>query len=125
MTYQWRPGRGPASAERAGAVACGGSHGPGAPVKDGIACLDVLAAHMHARGWTAYINAPAGRLACLFVHDPHDEHAHGSDIVAAPGGTNGDWWYWFSWAERIAPVHAPEAAADTVISALQQPPAFS
>jgi len=34
-------------------------------------------------------------------------------------GATGDRWYWFSWAERIAPVHAPEAAADAVISALQ------
>ena len=34
---------------------------------DAIACLDVLAAHLRARGWTTYINTPAGRLAFLFV----------------------------------------------------------
>jgi len=29
--------------------------------------------------------------------------------MATPGNANGDWWYWFSWAERIGPVHAPAA----------------
>ena len=122
MTYQWQPHQGAASAEGARPA---GPAGPGTPVRDGIACLDVLAAQMHARGWTAYISAPADRLASLFVQDPQDEGANGGHIVAAPGGTTGDWWYWFSWAERIAPVHAPEAAADAVISALQQPRALS
>jgi RimJ/RimL family protein N-acetyltransferase len=95
------------------------------PVRDGTAYLEVLAAQMRARGWTAYISAPAGRLVSLIVQDPGDEHAHGSDIIAAHGGTADDWWYWFSWAERIAPVHAPEAAAEAVISALQRPRALS
>ena len=87
-------------------------------MRDGIACLDMLAAQMHARGWTAYLRAPADRLASLVVQDPGDERTMGSDIVAAPAA--GDWWYWFSWGERIAPVHAPGAAADAVISALQE-----
>jgi len=87
---------------------------------DGIACLDVLAAHMHARGWAAYINTPAGRLASLFVQDPYDR-AECGDIIAAPDGTTGNWWYWFSWAERLAPVHAPGAAADAIVRAFQRP----
>ncbi len=33
-----------------------------------------------------------------------------------------DAWFWFSWAERIAPAHAPAAAADAIISAFQRPP---
>ncbi len=85
-----------------------------------IACLDVLAAQMHARGWTAYITTPAGRLASLLVQDPHDR-AECGDIIATPDGTTGDWWYWFSWAERIAPVHAAAAAADAIIRAFQRP----
>jgi hypothetical protein len=87
---------------------------------DGIACLDVLAAQLHARGWTAYITMPAGRLAALSVQDPHDR-AQWSDVIAAPGGATGDWWYWFSWAERIGPIHAPAAAAEVIIRALQGP----
>ena len=94
-------------------------------MRDGIACLEMLAAQMHARGWTAYLHAPADRLASLVVQDPRDERTMGSDIVAAPGGAPGDWWYWFSWGERIAPVHAPGAAADAVISALQEPQTVS
>jgi hypothetical protein len=87
---------------------------------DGIACLDVLAAQLHARGWTACITMPAGRLAALSVQDPHDR-AQWSDVIAAPGGAAGDWWYWFSWAERIGPIHAPAAAAEVIIRALQRP----
>jgi hypothetical protein len=124
VTHLWEPHHGATSAEEARPARQAGP-GPGTPVKDGLACLDVLAAQMHARGWTAYVTAPADRLASLFVQDPHDEGADGGHIVAAPGSTTGDWWYWFSWAERIAPVHAPEAAADAVISALQPPRALS
>jgi hypothetical protein len=92
-----------------------GAHGRATQVRDAIACLDVLAAHLRSRGWAAYLATPPGRVAFLAVQDP-DDHAAGSDIVAAPG-TTGDWWYWFSWAERIAPVHAPATAADAIIRA--------
>lgn len=88
---------------------------------DGIACLDVLATQMHARGWSAYISTPVGRLASLFVQDPHDR-AQCGDIITARDATTGQWWFWFSWAERIAPAHAPAAAADAIISAFQRPP---
>jgi hypothetical protein len=87
---------------------------------DGIAWLDVLAAQLHARGWTAYITMPTGRVAALSVQDPHDR-AQWSDVIAAPGGATGDWWYWFSWAERIGPIHAPAAAAEVIIRTLQRP----
>ena len=91
---------------------------PGRPGGDGIAFLDVLAAQMHARGWTAYITTPAGRVASLFVQDPHD-HPKCGDIIAALDAATGHWWYWFSWAERITPAHAPAAAADAIIRAFQ------
>ena len=87
---------------------------------DGLACLDVLAVHLRARGWTTYITTPAGRLASLTVQDPHDRTECG-DILAVPDGTTGDWWYWFSWAERITPAHAPAAAADAIIAACRRP----
>ena len=119
MTYQWQPHREAASASGAWSADQAG-HDPATQVSDRIVCLEALAAQMHARGWTAYISTPAGRLASLFVQDPHDR-TECSDIVVAPGGTAGDWWYWFSWAERIAPVHAPAAAADAIIRAFQRP----
>jgi hypothetical protein len=86
---------------------------------DEIACLDALASQMHARSWTAYINTPPRRPASLFVLGPHDP-AECGDIFAAPDGITGEWWYWFSWAERIGPVHAPEAAADAIVMAFQR-----
>ena len=88
--------------------------------RDGMAFLDVLAAQMHARGWSAYITTPAGRLTSLFVQDPHDPPKCG-DIIAALDAATGHWWYWFSWAERIGPIHAPAAAAEVIIRALQRP----
>jgi hypothetical protein len=85
-----------------------------------MALLDALAAQMHARGWSAYITTPAGRLTSLFVQDPRDRPKCG-DIIAALDATTGQWWYWFTWAERIAPVHAPTAAADAIIQTFEQP----
>jgi hypothetical protein len=87
---------------------------------DGIAYLDVLSAQMHARGWSAYITAPAGRVTSLFVQDPHD-HPKCGDIIAVLDAATGHGWYWFTWAERIAPAHAPAAAADAIIRAFQRP----
>jgi hypothetical protein len=95
-----------------------------AQARDGIVCLDVLAAQMHARGWSAYISTPPGRLASLFVQDPHDRRQCG-DIIPARDTTTGQWWYWFSWAERIAPAHAPAAAAAAIIGAFRRPPTIS
>lgn len=90
------------------------------PGGDGIAFLDALAAQMHARGWSAYITTPAGRLTSLFVQDPRDRPKCG-DIIAALDAATGQWWYWFSWAERIAPAHAHAAAADAIIQTLERP----
>ena len=92
----------------------------GTAAADGMAYLDALAAHLRARGWTAYINTPAGRLASLLVQDPHN-HAVWADIIAAPDTATDTWWYWFSWAERITPVHSPAAAADTIIATFRLP----
>ena len=87
---------------------------------DAIACLDVLAAHLRARGWTTYINTPDGRLAFLFVQGSH-HRAECGEIIAIADNATGDWWYWFSWAQRITPVHPPAAAADAIIAACQRP----
>ena len=90
-----------------------GGQGQATQVRDPIGSLDVLAAQLRTRGWTAYLATPRGRLASLVVEDPYD-CAQCSDIVAAPGGATGDLWYWFSWGERIAPSDAPAAAADAI-----------
>ena len=107
------------SADSAQAVGRPGNARPG-EAGDAIACLDVLAAHLRARGWTTYINTPDGRLAFLFVQGPH-HRAESGEIIAIADSTTGDWWYWFSWAQRIAPVHPPAAAADAIIAACRRP----
>src|SRR6266516_6670432 len=112
-TYRRRPYPEATSAGSPGAACQAGQAG------DEITCLDALPAQMHARSWTAYINAPPRRPASLFVLGPHDP-AECGDIFAAPDGITGEWWYWFSWAERIGPVHAPEAAADAIVMAFQR-----
>jgi hypothetical protein len=85
-----------------------------------IACLDVLAAELIARGWAACVTAPPGRPVRLFVQDPGDP-AMFSYIAAAPGDTSGDWWFWFGWAERIAPTAMPGTAAEAIARQLRRP----
>ena len=98
----------------------GGGHGHPGQAEDAVAFLDVLAAQLCARGWTGYMSTPAGRLAFLSVPDRHGRTG-GADVTAVPDAHTGQWWYWFSWAERIAPVDAPAEAADAIISACQEP----
>src|SRR6516164_2531726 len=107
------------SADSAHAVGPPGNARPG-KAGDAIACLDVLAAHLRARGWTTYINTPDGRLAFLFVQGPH-HRAESGEIIAIADSTTGDWWYWFGWAQRITRVHPPAAAADAIIAACRRP----
>ena len=118
-TYR-RPALRQATSASSGRAARRPGHAHADAAADPIARLDALAAHLRTRGWTTYIHTPAGRLASLFVQDPH-HHAECGDILAAPDGTTGDWGYWFSWAERITPVHSPAAAADAIIAACQRP----
>jgi hypothetical protein len=119
MSTTYRPHQEATSDDGARAASRTGN-GHAGQAGNGIAHLDVLAAQMTARGWTAYISTPAGRLTSLFVQDPHHRAEHG-DIIAGPDRATGDCWYWFIWGERLAPVHAPAAAADAIIRAFQRP----
>ena len=118
-TYR-RPALRQATSASSGRAARRPGHAHADAAADPIARLDALAAHLRTRGWTTYIHTPAGRLASLFVQDSH-HRAECGDIIAIPDSTTGDWWYWFSWAERITPVHSPAAAADAIIAACQRP----
>jgi len=98
-----------------------GPHRRGAPDGRRLAWLDALAAELTARGWTAYVTAPRGRLACLFVQNPHDRRMC-ADVMTAAGSGRGDWWFWFGWAERIAPAGAPDTAAAVIVTELGRVP---
>jgi hypothetical protein len=97
-----------------------GPHTRGAPAEVWLACLDALAAELTTRGWTAYVTTPRGRPARLFVQNPHDR-AICADVMAAAESGTADWWFWFSWAERIAPAGAPAAAAVVIVTELRRP----
>jgi hypothetical protein len=94
--------------------------GAALPAENQIACLDALAAEMIARGWAACITTPPGRPVRLFVQDP-DDPAMSGYIAASLGDASGDWWYWFDWAERIAPAAIPATAAEAIASRLRRP----
>lgn len=82
--------------------------------------LDALAAELTARGWAAYVTTACGRPARLFVQNPRDPGMCADVMAAAESGT-GDWWFWFGWAERIAPVGAPDTAAAVIVTELRRP----
>jgi hypothetical protein len=84
-----------------------------------IACLDALAAELISRGWVARVTTPPGRPVRLLVEDPGDA-AMFSYIAAARDDTRGDWWFWFGWAERIAPAATPGAAAEAIARELRR-----
>src|SRR5258708_6877903 len=62
-----------------------------------------LAEPLRAAGWEAWLTASVSRLPYLRVLNPA-MRALNDDVLAAPDSC-GEWWYWWSWAERIAPVH--------------------
>jgi hypothetical protein len=97
-----------------------GQHPRGAPTEERLARLDALAAELTAHGWTAYVTTPRGRPACLFVQNPHDRGMC-VDVMAAPESGTGDWWFWFGWAERIAPAATPGTAAEAIARELRRP----
>jgi hypothetical protein len=97
-----------------------GPHPRAAPGEERLARLDALAAELTARGWTAYVTTPRGRPARLFVQNPHDRGMCADVMAAAESGT-GDCWFWFGWAERIAPVGAPDVAAAVIVAELRRP----
>ncbi len=70
---------------------------------DGPACLsrlEGLAAELDGHGLRARLVTPAGRLPSLHVVNPAAA-ALAEDVYAGPG-RDGQWWFWWSWAERIA-----------------------
>jgi hypothetical protein len=87
------------------------------PEEDRLAFLDALAAELKARGWIAYIAATLWRAPRLFVQHPQ-QHSLTETVLAAPDDASGQWWYWFSHAERIAPADSTALAAEKVIQAL-------
>jgi hypothetical protein len=75
--------------------------------------LEGLAEVLATRGLRARLTTPAGRVPSLHVVNPAAA-AMAEDIYAGPC-QDGVWWFWWSWAERIA-VSEDMATAATLIS---------
>ena len=62
--------------------------------------LEVLAEALAQQGLRARLVTPPGRVPSLHVVNP-DASALAEDVYTGPG-QDGQWWFWWSWAERIA-----------------------
>lgn len=85
-----------------------------------VSYLDALAEGLSRRGRIARIAVWPARPACVCVQHPY-ELVRSGDVLAVRDGGAGVWWYWFSWAERIAPASDPGQAAEAVIRTLGGP----
>jgi hypothetical protein len=79
--------------------------------------LEELAGVLARRGIGADVVAPPGRVPRLeLTHPRGTEHE-----VYAWRGQDGGWWYWWPWAERIAPDRDLDAAASAIEKVLGGP----
>jgi hypothetical protein len=63
--------------------------------------LDGLAEELGRRGMQATLMAPAGRVPSLHVVNPAASRL--AEDVYVGRSQDGLWWFWWPWAERIAP----------------------
>ena len=78
--------------------------------------LDQLGPALAARGMTASLVTPAGRVPSLRVVNPAAP-ALAEDVYAGCC-EDGSWWFWWSWAERIAAASDLDQAAARIAHVL-------
>jgi hypothetical protein len=76
------------------------------------AALEELAAELHGGDYEARLVTPPGMPPFLHVRNRHAS-VLAEDIYAGHGA------YWYSWAERIAPVECPAIAASKIAQVLR------
>jgi hypothetical protein len=77
--------------------------------------LERLGDELIRRGLRVRLTVPVGTAPCLHVMHP-DASALSENILAEPGADG--WWYWWSWAERIAAAHDLGTAVDRVVEVI-------
>lgn len=87
-----------------------------------ISHLEVLAADLNVRGFTTTITSD-GRYPSVRV--VNSTTAQLSEQVYAAPASDGSVWFWWSWAERIAPVRQPGTAAAKIAHVLAVPTAVA
>ena len=78
--------------------------------------LEKLADELSHRGLEAWLMAPPGRRPSLYVVNPAARALEENVYVAC--GRDGLWWFWWSWAERIAVADDVDLAAGTIVRVL-------
>ena len=78
--------------------------------------LEGLASELAKHGLMTRLMAPAGRIPCLHVVNPMASRL--AEDVYAGRSQDGLWWFWWPWAERIAPGDQLGAAAAVIARVL-------
>jgi hypothetical protein len=84
------------------------------------AYLEKLSEELAHRGLEAWIMAPPGRVPSLYVVNPA-ARALEENVYAARSRSDGLWWFWWSWAERIGVTDDLDHAAATIARVLALP----
>ncbi len=90
--------------------------GPADPAQ-ALARLEALAGELAARGWTARLETPPGRLPSVYARNPVPGAAVLSERIYAQPRADGTWAYWWPWAQPIATT--PAKAAAVIVRALR------
>ena len=78
--------------------------------------LEELAAELGERGLQTSLMSPAGRVPSLHVVNPAVSRL--AEDVYVGRSQDGLWWFWWPWAERIAPGHEISEAATIIARVL-------
>ena len=82
--------------------------------------LEKLGEELTRRGMQVRLVLPPGRVPSLYVVNPEaralEEH------IYAGGSSDGRWWFWWSWAERISSTDDLDAAATAIVRVLASHP---
>jgi hypothetical protein len=78
--------------------------------------LEKLADELSHRGLEAWLMAPPGRRPSLYVVNPAARALEENVYVGC--GKDGIWWFWWSWAQRIAVADDVDLAATTIVRVL-------
>lgn len=81
--------------------------------------LEKLGEELRHRGMEAFVMAPAGRVPSLYVVNPAARALE--DSVYASRCSDGLWWFWWSWAERIGLTDDVDGAAAAIVRVLSLP----
>ena len=83
------------------------------------AYLDKLVEELTHRGLEAWLMAPPDRVPSVYVVNPAARALEDNVYVCL--GEDGLWWFWWSWAERIAIADDLDAATTAIARVLSLP----